>query len=220
MKLKYKLSLLVSIILLSLPFLSQAQKKVLIVFPEDDKFVIPYSFLKNQQKGTADSVPLKFLTLKYQFYNELTQQLVANNFSPLGGVNSKVNAVRKYKRKKWFSSDSITQSNLEKKNYVAAAIDETNRSYYNLYATTDSADYIIFINKVEVGANFFRKWLATKNYLLLVHFDVYTKNMKHLGGRYLHKKVRLTRSTYWSSFMKHFSVIPNELALYFINMKK
>jgi hypothetical protein len=211
---------IVSIAALLLPASLAAQKNVLIIFPEDDKINIPHTFLKNREKGTADSVPLKFLTIKYQFYNILTQRLVANNYIPLGGVNSKVNDVRKYTKKRWYSHDSATQKELSKKKYLAAAVDETNKEYYNLYATTDSADYIIFVNKVDVGANFFRKWLATKNYLLQVHFDVYDKNMKHLGGQYLRKKVRLTRDMYWSAFQKHFSVIPDELALYFANMKK
>lgn len=217
---KYTFTLLFTALLFLLPSTLFAQKKVLIIFPEDEKISIPHTFLKNDDKGTSDSIGMKFLTLKYQFYNVLTQQLVANNYKPLGGVNSKANSIRKYTKSKWFSHDSITQEKLGNKKYLAAQVDETNKGYYNLYSNADSADYIVFVNKVDVGANFFRKWFATKNYLMLVHFDVYDSNMKHLGGRYIRKKVRLTRKMYWSAFQKHFSALPDELALHFANMKK
>lgn len=220
MQLKYKLSLLVSLVILSLPTILSAQQKVLIVFTEDEKFNIPYKFLKNKDKGTQDSVPMKFLTLKYQFYNQLTQSLVSNNYSPIGGVNNDMNSVRKYTTKKWFAHDSISQAKLDNKKYLAAKVDETNKGYYNLYANGDSADYIIFINKIEVGGNILRRWFAMKNYLMLVHFDIYDANMKHLGGQYLRKKVKLTKDMYWSAFQTHFSSLPNELALHFANFKK
>ncbi len=220
MQLKYTFAQLFTAFLFLFPTILLAQKKVLIIFPEDEKISIPHTFLKNDKKGASDSSTMRFLTLKYQFYNILTQQLVANGYKPLGGVNNNVNTVRKYEVSKWFSYDSMTQKKLDNKKYLATKIDATNKEYYNLYITADSADYIIFINKVDVGANFFRKWIATKNYLLLVHFDVYDKNMKHIGGQYLRKKVRLTRKMYWSAFVKHFSVLPDELALHFANMKK
>lgn len=220
MQTKYTFPLLFSIALFLFPTVLSAQKKVLIVFPEDEKFSIPYSFMKNELKGTQDSVPMKFLTLKYLFYNSLTQQLAGNNYTPIGGVNNSYSDVRKYDTRKWFAHDSLTRTKLDKNKYLATKVDETNKSYYSSYALGDSADYIIFINKVEVGANFFRKWFATKNYLMLVHFDVYDKNMKHIGGRYIRKKVRLTRSMYWHAFEAHFSALPNELALQFLYMRK
>lgn len=220
MQLQYRFTFLLAIALLLCPVALKAQKKALIIFPEDEKFIIPYTFVKNDMKGTQDSVPMKFLTLKYQFYNELTQRLADNNYQPIGGVNDKANTIRKYAKQRFFSSDSVTQANLDKKKYVSAVIDETNKNIYTLYANADSVDYIIFINKVDVGANIFRKWLATKNYVMDIHFDVYTADMKHIGGRYLRQKVRLTRDTYWSAFQTTFSALPEEVALYFVNMKK
>ena len=217
---KYTLTLFIAFFLFSLPTALSAQEKVLIVFPEDEKFSIPYKFLKNDIKGTQDSVPMKFLTLKYLFYNSLTQLMVSNNYSPMGSINSDMNSVRKYTTKSWFANDSATQEKLDNKKYLAAKVDATNKGYYNLYATGDSADYVVFINKVEVGGNVFRRWFAMKNYIMQVHFDVYDKNMNHKGGQYLRKKVKLTKDMYWSAFQTHFSALPRELALHFANMKK
>lgn len=217
---KYRFSFLLLLALFVLPCSLLAQNKVLLVFPEDDKFQIPYRFIKNNEKGTHDSVTMKFLTLKYLFYNELTQQLAQNNYVPIGGVNNEVNTLRKYEKAKWFAYDSIANEELPNKKYLAAKVDATNKNYYGLYATADSADYIVFINKVSVGANFFRKWLATKNYVMDIDFDIYDANMKHLHGRSIRKKVRLTKSTFWSAFQAHFAALPNALALYVINAKK
>lgn len=220
MQLKHKLTVVLSFLLFALPTVLSAQKKALIIFPEDEKFSIPYKFMKNKTKGTQDSVPMKFLTLKYLFYNNLTQLLVYSGFTPIGSISGDANTVRKYTTKKWYAKDSATQKKLDNKSYLAAKIDGTNKSYYSLYANGEGADYIIMINKVEIDANILRRLFAMKNYLMLVHFDIYDKDMNHISGQYLRKKVKLTRSIYWSAFQAHFSALPNELALHFINLKK
>lgn len=220
MHLQYKSLLLFALLFFIAPLAINAQKRVLIIFPDDERINIPKRFLTTPEKGLGDSAVLRFLTLKYQFYNVFTQRLNENNYTPIGGLNDKVNAASKYKRSNWFFTDSATQKKYKKKHYLAAAIDQTNKGYYNMYTTADSADYIIFINKISVGGGFFRNVFATKNYTLDVHFDVYNSNMTHLGGRYLRQKVRLTKSMFWSAFVAQFSTIPDDLALYFINMKK
>lgn len=220
MHLRTKAYRLFAILLFFAPLLTWGQKKALIIFPEDEHINIPARFLKTPERGIGDSAALRFLTLKYQFYNVLTQRLVQSSYTPIGGVTSKANSIRKYKKANWYFTDSASRAKNKGKKYFAAVVDETNKNYYSLYANADSVDYIIFINKIEVGGGFFRNVFATKNYTLDVHFDVYTANMKHLGGQYLRKKVRLTRSMFWPAFVAQFNSLPEELALHFVGMRK
>lgn len=220
MHLQYKSLLLFALLFFIAPLAINAQKRVLIIFPDDEHIEIPARFLKTPERGLGDSAAIRFLTLKYQFYNVFTQRLNANGFTPIGGINDKANTASKYNKSNWFFTDSATQQKHKGKHYLSATIDGTNKDYYNMYTSADSVDYIIFINKISVGGGFFRNVFATKNYTLDVHFDVYNSNMTHLGGQYLRKKVRLTKSMFWNAFVAHFSTMPEELALYFINMKK
>lgn len=220
MHLQYKSLLLLALLFFIAPLAINAQKKVLIIFPDDEHIEIPNRFLKTPERGLGDSAVLRFLTLKYQFYNVFTQRLNENGFTPIGGINDKANTASKLGRSNWFFTDSATQQKHKGKHYLSAIIDGTNKDYYGMYTAADSVDYIIFINKISVGGGFFRNVFATKNYTLDVHFDVYNSNMKHLGGRYLRKKVRLTKNMFWRAFVAQFSTMPDELALYFINMKK
>jgi hypothetical protein len=73
---------------------------------------------------------------------------------------------------------------------------------------------------VEVHGGIFRRLFAMDNYLMDVHFDVFDQNMNKICGRYIRKKVRLTKNTYWASFAKQFSALPEELGFYFSNIKK
>lgn len=195
-------------------------KKVLIVFAEDSHIRIPFSFLKNKEVGETDTAPIKYLTLKYGFYNTLAERLANNGYRPMGGVSGNLNQSRLYTTDKWFFTDSAAIQSEKKGTYEATLVNNDNRSYYSMYLNADSASYILMINKIEVHTNLFRRLFTTANYSLDVHFDVYDSNMNRLCGRYLRKKVRMGRGTYWSSFTKQFNTLPDELALYFVNMKK
>lgn len=195
-------------------------KTVLIVFAEDSHIRIPFSFLKNKEVGETDTAPIKYLTLKYGFYNTLAERLANNGYRPMGGVSGNLNQARLYTTDKWFFTDSAAIKSERKGSYEATLVNNDNRNYYSMYLNADSASYILMINKIEVHTNIFRNLFTVANYCLDVHFDVYDRDMKRLCGRYLRKKVRMSRGTYWSSFTKQFNTLPDELALYFVNMKK
>lgn len=195
-------------------------KTVFIVFAEDSHIRIPFTFLKNKEVGETDTAPIKYLTLKYGFYNTLSERLANNGYRPMGGVSGNLNQSRLYTTDKWFFADSAVVKSERRRAYEATLVNNDNRNYYSMYLNADSASYILMINKIEVHTNIFRNLFSVANYYLDVHFDVYDRNMNHLCGRYLRKKARMGRGTYWSSFTKQFNTLPDELALYFVNMKK
>lgn len=198
---------------------TQAQQGVLIIFPEDKNFILPSKFLRNENGGVEDSTILRLLSLKYHFYNVLSQRMETIGYRPQGEINGSAD-FRKYMKTRWYFKDTALQKKNMGKNYYSGIIDNTNDSYFNLKLLSDSSAYILMINKVEVHSNIFRRLFATENYMMDVHFDIFDKNMNRICGRYIRKKVRLSKNTYWSSLVKQFSILPEELALYFGNIKK
>lgn len=198
-----------------------AQQGVLVVFPEDANFKVPTKFIKNKVGGVEDSTSLRLLTLKYLFYNNLSERLVANNFTPFGGVNGTVEKTyRTYTKGTWEYYTGEKKKKKHSKSYFSSVIKDANKNYYTLHLQNDSAQYLLVVNKITVHAPIIRKWFFMYNYLADIHFDVYDKDMNHLGGRYLRKKMRLHKDMYWSAFSKQFSGLGDELALYFANNYK
>jgi hypothetical protein len=217
------LKLIFIICVVALPFVGKAQiikQPVMIVFAEDNNIQIPYKFMRSDADEKYDSLPMRFITLKYLFYTSMSERLASNAFKPIGGVSTDINTERQYKTSNWFSTDSVLNAKNKGKKYYSSIINQNNIGQYSMYMNADSAAYLILINKIEIHSDIFRRNILMYNYFMDVHFDVYNRDMKLIGGRYLRKKLRLNKNMYWSAFSKMFTGMPDELALYFINMKK
>jgi hypothetical protein len=217
------IKLIIVLFAVALPFMGNAQIKkqpVMIVFAEDNNIQIPYKFMRSDAGEKYDSLPLRFITLKYLFYTTFSERLGSNAFKPIGGVSTDINTERQYKVANWYSSDSTINAKNKGKKYYSSIINQNNTGQYSMYMNADSAEYLILINKIEIHSDILRRNLFMYNYIMDVHFDVYNRDMKLISGRYLRKKLRLNRNMYWSAFSKMFTGMPEEFGLYFINMKK
>lgn len=216
------INIIIVLLLFCVSFAVSAQNGnagVMVVFAEDANIDIPYKFIKNKERGVEDSIPMKFLTLKYQFYNLFTQRLASTGYQPMGSVSANNNG-RIYSKEKWVLKDSIARKKNKGKKYFSTVMDSATKSYYNGFISVDTAQYLVIINKIKIHSSLYRRLFTLDKYMMDVHFDVYDKNMNHICGRYLRKYLRANRNTYWDSFVRQFSALPEELGLYFINMKK
>ncbi|HYG16274.1 MAG TPA: hypothetical protein VEC12_11020 [Bacteroidia bacterium] len=216
------INIITVLLLLVMTFSVSAQNGnggVMVVFAEDANIDIPYKFVKNKEQGVEDSIPMKFLTIKYQFYNLFTQRLASSGYQPIGSVSAN-NYGRIYSKEKWKLKDSINRKKNKGKKYFSTVMDSATKSYYTGFMSVDTAQYLIIINKIKIHSSLYRRLFTLDKYMMDVHFDVYDKNMNHICGRYLRKYLRANRSTYWGSFIHQFSALPEELGLYFINLKK